>query len=121
MKKLILILMLFPVNTFAQDKWDNIDKGLFGAFIFLEIIDYGQTTYIFDNPNYYERNSIIRKADESFGQAGILLYFTSAIIGSYFLADKLSSKNRKLFLSAIDLFQIKTVNDNFSVGIKIKF
>ena len=95
---LIFSILLFSYNSFAQDKtWDDFDKGLFSTFVALNVIDYAQTTYIFDNEEYYELNPIIVKLDDKMGQTGILLYFTSCTIGSYFIADWLKPKHRKIF------------------------
>lgn len=119
MKKIILILiviLLSPV-TMGSERWDKTDKALFTSFLVLETIDCLQTRDILSNQKFDERNPIIKNA----GKTEATAYFALCSIGTYWIADRLKPKHRKIFLTGISLFQVSVINHNYRAGVKLRF
>jgi len=126
MKKIIIINIFFIVITSLSfaDTWDKTDKVLFGTFTSAMIIDCLQTNYIFSPNKFNERNEhnpIIKSGVKGIGTGFIPLYFGSCILGSWYISNKLKSRNRKILLSALVLLETIVIIDNNSKGIGLNF
>jgi len=117
---LIFILICFCSISFAA-KWDKTDKALFGAFTTTMIIDCLQTNYAFTHKDFSERNSIIREGVHSIGREFIPIYFGVCTIGSWYILNKFSSRNKKFILIGLTLFNISTISHNKNEGAKLNF
>ena len=73
---LALLILVLPINAYPTDEWDNIDKTLLVTAESFLFIDYLQTNYIFNSPEYTETNLII----ESLGERSVPIYFATWMI-----------------------------------------
>ena len=97
-------------------KWDKTDKKLMGTFTILEATDCFQTRKIKDDPAYREKyNPLIKKLDK--GET--TLYFIGSWAATWWIANKLKPKWRKLFLIGGTSIQLYMVGNNISVGLGI--
>ena len=114
---IITAVLLLGQSAHAKEKWDKTDKALFGSYLILETVDYLQTRDILSNPKYYEKNHILKNT----GKTGATVYFAACCVGTYLVADHLKPRHRKVFLTALNIFQIETVRHNYRLGIKLRF
>lgn len=125
MKKIITLLCLISIfiHSIAFAKWDKTDKTLFGTFTYIMIIDCSQTNYIFTHEKRYEKNPIMRSGVKRIGRGFIPIYFSGCIFGSWYISNKLKSRNRKILLSALILFESAIIirNNGRGVGLNFKF
>ena len=119
-QKGLLLRVKEKAGSYFED-WDRTEKTLFGTYALLHAIDYGQTSYILDHEEWYEFNDIIEYMDEELGQTGVVLYFASSFAVSYFIADYLDHKYRKMFLIFANTVKISLVGHNYRIGVRIKF
>jgi len=132
MKKLLIVLLIIvlPSVSFAFDfkdnkiyafthteKWDKTDKVLLTAYITTEIIDCLQTREILSNPQFHEKNPILK----NYSKTEATIYFTLCSFGGYYIADHLNPKPRKIFLTILTTFQIRTINNNRQLGVHFRF
>lgn len=117
MKTLILIILLFfPLQANAFDKWTKTDTGLQVTYGVLHIIDWGQTLDIARNPDkFYEMNPLLGK-HPSIGKVNT--YFIGTLIGHTAIAYILPSKYRRIWQIVWIGIEGKTVVNNFSIGVK---
>ena len=116
----VLLITVCPQSCLADD-WDKIDKGLGIGLLTLNIVDILQTNYIYDHEEYNETNVNISKGVEVLGDTFVLAYFAVASIVEYWIADRLDSKGRKVFLGIASLLQLGYVSNNITVGIGFSF
>ncbi len=122
MKLFLTVLIILTLTSPAMaDEWDTVDKTLLGVLIASKTIDCFQTRYIFDNPEWHERNPIIRDGVDRYGKGFIPLYFVTTTLISTLIADWLPSDYRKAWLGVWVGGSVTTVHRNYSVGVKMKF
>jgi len=117
MKKIFLVLAL--ISSLAQaGEWSSTDKLLAETALATAIIDWRQTQLIAEEPNCWEKNPLLGRKPS---MKHINLYFAGAIIANYLIADSLSEKWRRAWLSGLIGLELITVNNNRQLGIKLKF
>ena len=118
-----IILISFILSSLCAcapfHKWDGADKALYAGFVACEIADYRQTVDILQDGN--ELNPVVKYGHESMGRQGVKLYFIGFAAGTYLIADNLSPKNRKAFLSIWDSIYVGIIRHNYQLGYKFKF
>jgi hypothetical protein len=118
---IVLITFIISSPCYAKDKWDSVDKLLFGSLITLTTIDYLQTSYIFEHDEYYETNPIINNGVDRIGAPFVPLYFAIGCILHYLISDHLSPKYRKVYLGIWCIIQYSYVGYNNKQGIGFSF
>ncbi len=78
-------------------------------------IDAIQTVYIFNDTNIREVNPILKQI----GKPGIMPYFFILGISEYYIANYLSHRWRKIFLSGIVIGNAFTIIHNERLGVKV--
>lgn len=81
-------------------------------------IDWLQTKEIARNPNYYEKNEILGKYPS---QNEVDLYFLGCLTGNTLLYYLIPEPWNKWFVVGVTVSQSKTIFDNHSIGIRIRF
>jgi len=109
---------LFSGGAKAQS-WDTTDKALAGVALTALAVDWGQTRYIAQHPEKYKELNGFLGNHPSVKRVDT--YFPVVIIGGYFLADYLSSENRKLLLGIVAVVEIGVTARNRHIGVKIAF
>lgn len=115
---LAVVMLVVPQCCAAGEPWDGADYALGGVAAIGLIVDWGQTRYIAKNPQFYEKNAVLRDRP-SVGKVDA--YFATALIGTVLIADWLKPENRKTFLAAIAIMELTIVGRNKSLGIKVSF
>jgi hypothetical protein len=117
-KKLISIIFILSFTSCATvpQKWDTTDKALLGANYGLAAVDTYQTIKIVGSSSYHELNPVIA------GLAGISpvlipVFFIGVGVATFFVADNLDSKYRKVFLVLADFMSLGAVSHNFIIGV----
>lgn len=118
MKTILTVLLCLFVGLSHADEWDSTDKKLFATSELLLLADWSQTRQVAKNPQHYSETNILLGEHPSVGKVDV--YFTSVLIGNYFLTDYLES-NRKSYLYGIIGVQLIVVGHNKQLGLKIGF
>jgi len=137
MKKIITLsclIFIFIHSMAFAGVWDRTDKILFGTFTTSMVIDCLQTNYCcssrgdlvrhYGNNFYYEKlNPILKCGIKAIGKEFIPIYFGGCILGGWYILDKFSSRNRKIILTGLILFNgvIISRNKNLGIGFDFKF
>lgn len=112
-------LVAMTIHECRAAEWDNIDKGLFGAQIGLQVIDTLQTNYARQHPERFEEaNPIFGKHPNMFLVVGVKSLFVS---GLYWVVKDMKSVDRKLILGVADTIELAVVGHNISLGVKVGF
>ena len=114
----VILLSAGDLRAWEREEWDKTDKILLGVYGGALVADCGQTMDVLGSADYYERNPIVRWADNQAGDAGVLLYFAGCFFGSRYIADRLPPNGRKIFLGIASGLQIKVVHNNYSLGVR---
>jgi hypothetical protein len=124
MLKFIVVLMLISTSTFA-DEWTTADTYREVAFQTLNVIDWGQTRYIAQNPDrFYEKES-----QQFIGQhpttGRVDVYMAETAVMHYAISKALVHYG---YHTAADVFQYVTIGSklnavvgNISIGVKMSF
>ena len=120
---LVAVLFVMSVNAYADsDKYDDTEKALVQALAIATVVDLGQTLDISHKcnagQNYYERNPFMKDCPS---KSDVYRHFIGSAIITYTVADYLSNRNRKLFLSGLLLLEIGMVANNYSIGLGVRF
>lgn len=113
---LLFSLLVAPAYAGWND-WDRVDKALFTSLTALAFVDMQQTNYIMNNDNYKELNPVIN----TLGKDMVVPYFVGSMVLSYFIADALPGKYRKVFLGVCNAVEIYWTTNNKRIGVKISF
>ena len=125
MKPILTILTILIILTLTSpalaDDWDTVDKTLLGVLITSKVVNCLQTQYIFDTPEYIELNSVINDGVNRYGEGFIPAYFAVTTLVAGLIADWLPSDYRKIWLGLWVGTSIMTIEQNYSIGIKLQF
>jgi hypothetical protein len=122
MKTIFFILMFLPSTVFAGENWDAVDKSLFGTYLIFNAADISQTIDICGNYGVnMEYNPIVKWEYNRFGKAGLYGDLIISTIGAYLIADWLTPKKRKVFLTIISYVEVSAVKHNYYAGMKFRF
>lgn len=102
----------------GKHPWTKADTGLQLSYTVLHILDWGQTLAIEDDPDYYERNSILGR-DPSRGR--INTYFATTLGLHWLIARALPPKWRNTFQAGTIAIQFGVVKDNYEAGLSVRF
>jgi hypothetical protein len=116
MKIVAVLLILCVTGCAGSGQWSREDTLRQSTFIALTVADWGQTRYIFKNPeeNYYESNPLV-------SESNIDIYFPVAILAHTAIACALPSKYRKWWQYVFIVGQAGFVGHNASIGIGVDF
>jgi len=125
MKTILALILLISTNAFG-DEWTRGDTYREAAFQTLNIIDWGQTRYIAQNPDrFYEKDysGLIGSNHPTTERIDIVM---SEIAVSHFIISK--ALVHYGYRTAADLFQYITIGgklnsaiNNASIGIEVSF
>jgi hypothetical protein len=118
MKKILIIILLFIPTTINADDWTNADAALQATYSLFHIADWNQTLQII-NDNERKEANIILGSNPSEDQVN--LYFTSTLLGHYYVAKKLNRPYRALWQMLWIGRQLKAINHNKKAGLHINF
>ena len=122
---ILILIILFPIFSHASDPWTKNEKWTYGYFTALNIVDCGQTYYIYRSPNFNEAfplaTAIIEDKPEN--ARYVPLMFIGSNLTCLGIAHLLPSKwkwtkPRQWFLSSITLFEVYAVGRNICYGVK---
>jgi hypothetical protein len=117
---IILISCLIPNISLAADPWSRQDIALEGTFIFLHIVDWGQTRDISKNPDkYYE--GINPFLGEHPSTERVDLWFVTTTLAHIVITNYLPSKYRPYFQGVTIGITGAAVIRNFSIGLSVNF
>lgn len=102
-------------KSLDEDSWDITDKALLAGCAALWYIDYQQTLEIAADENRYELNPFL---GEDPSKDRVNLHFAGSFVINYLIADRLSPRNRKKYLTLMIMFESAVVNHNIQVGVK---
>lgn len=112
-------LVAMTIHDCKAADWDNIDKGLFGAQIGLQVVDTLQTNYAKKHPEQFEEaNPIYGKRPNMLVVIGAKSLFVG---GLYWIVKDMPSTDRKLILGVADAIELAVVGHNISLGVKVGF
>ncbi len=112
-----LTLFLCP-KSYSADKWTQQDIQLETIIIALQIIDWGQTHSIIDDPEFEEGNPLLGSNPTS---GKVNLFFIATTIIHIGITHILPQKHRKGWQSAFIAVSGAVVLHNNSIGVRIKF
>lgn len=112
MNIIIFLLCLVPSVSLAQ--W----KPLAASAATFTVIDWAQTRYITQHPQFYETNPILGK-HPSIGRVNT--YFAGALIGGTLLTLALPERDRKWFLGGVTALEVGVTAHNANIGIRVDF
>jgi len=120
MRKGILILLFISLPVFLwASPLTKQDKILEGLFITTLMIDWGQTLYISEYPDkYWESNPIL---GENPSRERVNAYFASCIVGHILITRILPPKWRTAWQTIWIGIELKTIHNNWQVGIRVRF
>ena len=123
----ILIVFLFSVTANAADKWTTADTAWQASAMALMAVDWGQTRYIAQHPEYYEVNPILGRHPST---KAVDLYFVGAMIVhpviSYLLPSKaeifgVTINPRRIWQAGTIVLELGCVANNARLGIGFSF
>lgn len=124
MYKVIIILLLFPSVCFAWDRpvenrWTAKDTMFEAWNVGLQVIDWGQTKNIVNNPDlYYEGNSFLGKHPS---HAEVDRFFLVTIVGHGVVSYLLPRDYREVWQLVTVGMHIGNVKRNYDIGLKVDF
>lgn len=113
MKIILFLLCLLPASLKAQE-W----QSLAASAATFTVIDWAQTRYITQHPQFYETNPILGKRP-SIGRVNT--YFAGALIGGTLLTLALPERDRKWFLGGVTALEVGVTAHNANIGIRVDF
>jgi hypothetical protein len=119
-KILATALLLFSTATVADNRsWTGEEKAWLGTAVAFTVTDWATTRDLSRryNEGYYETNPVLGRQPST---DRVDLYFVSAGIAGYFLADYLDEW-RLPWLRAWTTAGIYYTNRNLNIGLKMKF
>lgn len=120
MKKVILLLcfLLLLNNTVYASDWTKADTQRQLVYTALHIIDWGQTRYIVQHDEYYETNIFLGKYPS---MQEVDAYFAPTLLGHTLVSYLLPPNWRKIWQYVWIGARVKTVVDNYSIGVRFHF
>ncbi|MBI5057010.1 MAG: hypothetical protein HZB61_10390 [Nitrospirae bacterium] len=131
MKRIVLFctfaLLLFCSSAAQAGEWDKKDITLEVTYQAINLIDYGQTTFIVKNSDrYYERNRMLGQHPS---QQNVNVYFVVMALGHFLISDLLPGElkdddiisYRNMWQAANIIYRAPFVISNHKIGIKIAF
>ena len=116
----IVIICFIPAVSLAADPWSSQDLALEGTYIFLHIVDWGQTRDISEHPDkYYEGINPFLGEHPSKERAD--LWFVTTTAAHVLITNYLPSKYRPYFQGVTIGITGAAVIRNFSIGLKVNF
>ena len=120
MKTLIIAILLFSTSAFA-DNWTTADTYREVAFQTLNVIDWGQTRYIAQNPNkYYEHDySGLIGSNPTTGRIDAFMVESAVLhfIVAYYLPESWRTPFQYLTIGG----KLNATIGNASIGIQMSF
>lgn len=102
--------------------WDDIDSALFAANIVTRVIDAGQTAEIKDYDNIEEDDPLGKRLmGRNPSEAEVVAYFVGMLGVDYAISYVLPSTWRKAYLTGRVGLSLKTINDNYELGLRWGF
>lgn len=122
LKKWVLIValawvMLMIAQVARAEDWDTKEKVLMGTFIAGQVINYGQTNKVLNDPSWREINPLL-PADNT---GELIAWKASTTLAVYLIADHLSHRNRKIVLGIANIVVFSFVAHDLHVGVGFKF
>lgn len=116
MKYIFILLLLFPLSTFAWDKTDTQREIVWQV---MHIIDWGQTVDIAKNPGkYYEINPLLGKHPSV---EKVHKYMIASSLIHYVVSTSLKSKYRKYWQYVTIGITGTLIMHNYRIGLRINF
>lgn len=114
---IFLILLLIPTICLA-DKWTYSDTAIQSLYSGLQIADWNQTLQIKGRDDLKEANKIL---GEHPSDDQVNAYFTIAILGHYYIANKLNQPYRAYWQMFWISPQFATIENNNKNSLKVNF
>lgn len=103
----------------ATEERKQFIDGKLGTFLFLDIIDWGQTLNIADNPDkYYEHNPIL---GDHPSRGEVNRYFVAGMITTTLIYKLLPEKYADLYIKGMIGMEVYYVGNNYHIGIRCRF
>ena len=116
-KIIIFFIVMCPLTTFA-DKWTNSDTFIETLYASLHVADWNQTLQIVKDDRRGEKNKILGSFPS---KDQVDLYFTTTLIGHYYIAKNINQPYRALWQILWIGRQLKAINHNRKAGLQIDF
>lgn len=112
-------LVAMTIHDCQAAEWDNIDRALFTSHVALQVTDALQTNYVRQHQDQFaETNSLYGNPPNM----GLVIGVKALLIGgSYWLVRDMSSYDRKLVLSVLNVIEVGIVARNASIGVRVGF
>lgn len=115
-KSIIIILLIFPSISFA-DEWTNNDSKLQIMYSVFHIIDWNQTIEIGKSKEYQEDNIVLGKNPN---RQNVNQYFLSTLILHYIISINLDRPYRTIWQGITIVLEQDCIRNNIKNGFKIK-
>lgn len=102
----------------VADEWTNTDTAMQTLYSGLRVADWNQTLQIEDRDDLSEANKFL---GEHPSKDEVNLYFTSTLLGHYYIAKKLSQPYRVYWQMLFIIPQFGTIKNNYRNGLRINF
>jgi hypothetical protein len=118
MKSLVLTLALLAISfpVIADDEDINWYRVTANSLLFVDML---QTVEIAKNDNFYEKDNFILGAQPS--EREVYQYFILATVIVNVIGETIPEKYSNIFYIATSVVQIKAINQNIQLGVKIRF
>jgi hypothetical protein len=118
-----ILALLFAVFSHAAQAWDSWtpeQRRWYMASNAMLVADWAITRDMTRryHEGYYERNIVLGRYPS---RDRLDLYFVSALIGHYFIADSLSNDWRTVYLQVVTAVEAGAVANNLSIGLRLRF
>jgi glucose uptake protein GlcU len=113
---LAVTVFFFSATAHAED-WDKTEKIMLGTFVAGQIINFGQTNKVINDPQWHEVNRFM-PADTT---EELILWKAGTTALVALVADQLSHKNRKIVLGVANTIVFGFVAHDLYVGVGFKF
>ena len=118
MIKIFLILVFFSSTVFA-DEWKTADTYREGTYLILNLIEYGQSSYIVQHPDQFYQTSNAWALGKHPDQGRVNVYYGIVMIAHPVIAYYMSDSVRKAFQYFTIGGKITGISDSFTVGVEV--
>ena len=118
MRRLAVLLVGALLSVDATADWTQEDTARQLAFTGLQLIDWGQTRDIAQNPNRRELNPILGPNPST---TDVDVYFAATTLGHYVVSRALPPEYRKVWQYVWIGAQAGNVVRNYQLGVRVRF
>ena len=113
--------LMVSLQAHAFDEWTKVEIGMEAVYIAANIIDWGQTLDIADNPDRYREEVNCAMLGDHPSRGRVNKVFAAGLILQPLIAHVLPHDLRKLWILSGIALEVSCIHGNQSIGLRMGF